>query len=89
MNTLIPRKLLHAWINRVVFKIKIIFPQFIVIWNYVLEEEILFRDIYENGNAFLGSSIAESITVNDTIEEETNIMFIEIFRNCIQGDLRH
>lgn len=72
-----------------VFKIKIIFPQFIVIWNYVLEEEILFRDMYENGNAFLGSSTAESITVNDTIEEETNIMFIEIFRNCIQGDLRH
>lgn len=60
-------------------------------WNYVLEKEILFTDICENGKTFLGTSIAESIRVNDTIGEETNIMVIQksleiAFREiCVTG----
>ena len=60
-----------------VFKFKIIFPQFNIMWNYMLEEEICLRDTHENGNDFLGSSIAESTRVNETIQKEMKIMFIQ------------
>lgn len=43
----------------------------------MLEEEICLRDTHENGNDFLGSSIAESTRVNETIQKEIKIMFIQ------------
>lgn len=59
-----------------VFKFKLIFPQVSVICKYMIEEQFPLRDTHENGNAFLGSSIAESTRVNDTAGEEMEIMFI-------------